>query len=239
MHIRLRLDIPVAVVHYPPELFDRWKAAQEPWRESGYRRWSVWGPHARNRQRGRISLPVGVQASCKFPEFHTAHLLERRGFTCWSGVQLFAYGQAPRDASLRMRNTAVVKDLWAEFGWRWPADIQHTITAHREWPVGKKYPPRNPDIVAYHERRREWRFYEVKGWPDRTNPEQLTALAAIYLMTGAPVGIVRLVPSGHHPKPSKWLHACPAEIRLKQRADHSWIQCAAARLPQPWPVLVS
>lgn len=96
----------------------------------------------------------------------------------------------------RTHNTERVKKLWRRSMKEvpWPADIQYTLAGSRI---------RNPDLVAYHKGRREWRFCEVKSWNDRVNPGQLTGLAVIHLLTGAPVAIVRPVPKGHTPKGRK------------------------------------
>ena len=53
--------------------------------------------------------------------------------------------------------------------------------------------PKNPDLVCYHPKRREWRFCEVKR-DEAIAPGQLLGLALLDFLTGAPVSIVRVVP---------------------------------------------
>jgi hypothetical protein len=133
----------------------------------------------------RFRFPKGGQAGYKFGEFHAGLWLERAGFTCWTGVQLFDHPK-PRKGFWQ-KNTDEVRALWNvhKHGCQWPGDICASL----------RFQPRTPDLVAYHPRK-GWRFCEVKRVNDRVTPEQLKALAILHLLTNAPVAIVRVVPRG-------------------------------------------
>lgn len=186
VHSRSRIEIPEVLVRYLPETLEQWKAKLEAWQESGCKDFSVWGEYRSLAEAERLYLPTGRMISAqRFAEFHTALLLEREGFTCWGGVQLFRYG---KDVVKGQENTNAVRDIWEKSNTSlWPDDIRHTL----DLPLGRYH--RNPDIVAYGEDQAEWRFCEVK-WKDPVAPDQLSALAVLHLLTGAPVAVVRVVP---------------------------------------------
>ena len=85
-----------------------------------------------------------------FAEAFVALALQRRGFMCWTGVHLF--GRRPRKAQRRLENTRAVEDQLKKGGIDLPRRLTHDLTPA----------PKNPDVFAYHSRRKEWRFCEVK-----------------------------------------------------------------------------
>ena len=182
VHSATCIDIPVVVATHPPRAHEDWKAAQEPWRSSGYTDDSAFGPYARLAKTGRFRFPKGGQAPYWFGEFHAGLLLEGAGFTCWTNVQLFDHRKPKR--GFWLKNTDEVRGKWPQ-AWRWPGDIRQTLD----------FLPRTPDLVARHPRK-GWRFCEVKRLNDRINNDQVRALAVLHLLTGAPVAIVRVVPMG-------------------------------------------
>ena len=182
VHSATCVEIPVVVATHSRRAYERWKEAQEPWRYSGYTDDSAFGRYARLAKTERFRFPKGGQAPYKFGEFHAGLLLDRAGFTCWTGVQLFDHRKPKR--GFWLKNTNEVRRKWPR-AWDWPGDIQRTLA----------FLPRTPDLVAYHPRK-GWRFCEVKRLNDRIKDDQLRALAVLHLLTGAPVAIVRVVPKG-------------------------------------------
>ena len=113
----------------------------------------------------------------------------------------------------RQENTQAVRALWKETMRKpWPNEVRETLSC------GPKERQRNPDIVAYHEKRNEWRFCEVKR-EDRVDPYQIQALAILHLLTGAPVALVHLVPNDRSAKRRR--HR--AEIAYKGTVPPDWI----------------
>jgi hypothetical protein len=185
------------------------------WLESNRSDYSVWGEYRSLAEAERLYLPAGTVPSAeRFAEFHTALLLEREGFVCWGGVQLFQYGKSQVAGQ---ENTETVRALWKKTMNRpWPNDVKATLE------LPQKGRPRNPDIVAYREARKEWRFCEVKR-KDSVDPCQVIALAILHLLTGAPVAIVRLASSGRQESGDTW-H--PAEISYRAAGRPDWIRQA-------------
>jgi len=223
VHSPTLVRIPVVSITYDPGAFARWKSAREPWRASAFSDHSVFGEYAALARAGRLRLPQAGHSSYHFGEVHTAFALERAGFTCWTDVQLFKYGKKHRQETLRGRNTSTVTALWD--GRPWPGDLKKLLEQPDDRTVVKHYRPRNPDIVAYSKSRDEWRFCEVKRAGDhRYDPEQLTALAVLHLLTGAPVAVVRAVPVGTKTKAPEFMDA---QVRYKVGANLDWIQTPA------------
>jgi hypothetical protein len=217
-----RVEIPVVVLEYAAERLVGWKAAQQHWRLSAYTDHQVWGPYAFLGTSGRFPFRRDeAKSAYRFNEAHTVLWLEQQeGFVCWSRVQLFRYGKNLRDGLART-NTNEVRALWRDSGWPWPDEVQTSLAAPPGWPVGKSYRPRNPDVVAYHPLRKEWRFAEVKGWTENVDQDQLTALGVLHLLTGAPVALVRLLQQGRRTKATR-PDRTPANIRYNLGADLGW-----------------
>ena len=97
-----------------------------------------------------------------------------------TGVHLF--GRRPVNAERRLKNTRAVEDQLKKDGIAPPRGLTHDLT-----PALK-----NPDVVAYDRRRKEWRFCEVKR-TERVQPGQIAGLAVLHLLTGGAVTVVRLV----------------------------------------------
>ena len=192
VHSLSRVTIPEVVAEYPAASADAWRAAQEPWAESEFTDYAVWGPYAGLAKDDRFWLPgKSGNAGYKFVEFHAAMLLGREGYECWGGVQLFDYevlldrkGKGPAK-----KNTELVRSKARS--WDWPSTIQRELS----------FTPKNPDVVAYLKTSREWAFVEVKK-NDPCHDDQLKGLAVLHLLTGAPVGVVRMVVEGK-PRKSK------------------------------------
>lgn len=102
------VEIPVVVFKHSAKAHQRWKDAQEPWKESGYMDATAFGRFATLINSGRFMPPKGGQAPYKFGEFYTALRLERMGYTCWSAVHLFQYGKRNQYAEFSTRNTKAV-----------------------------------------------------------------------------------------------------------------------------------
>ena len=210
---RFRVDVPEVVIRYEPSLKVRWIAFYQAWLDCNRTVYSVWGEYRSLAESERLYLPTGSTPSAeRFVEFHAALLLEQQGFKCWGGVQLFKYG---KNLIKGQENTRAVQALWKQKMRRpWPNDTKETLE------LAKKERPRNPDIVAYHERRNEWRFCEVKG-DDPVDPYQTMALAILHLLTGAPVAIVRVVRNDRGMKSHKKWHT--AAIAYKGATPPDWL----------------
>jgi hypothetical protein len=204
-----RVDIPHVTVSYDAVALEGWIAAYGPWQRSGRMDYSVWGEYAELAGSGRFLLPyLNERPARRFAELHTALLLQREGFTCWGGAHLFEYGRAfVRGKGNTKANTDEVR---SRATWRWPSEIQGTLN----------FKPRNPDIIAYSEVRKEWRFCEVKRRGERVDPGQLKALAVLYLLTGAPVAVVRVVEGAG----AITSHSLSTEIQFKDGAQLEWIR---------------
>jgi hypothetical protein len=179
------VDVPEVAVPYERCSLAEWEAAYEPWLKSKRRRTSVWGDYADLADGGRFLLPYpNERPARRFAELHVARSLTRDGFTCWGGVHLFEYQKrVDRGKGNTKANTDEVRGLAP---WQWPSEIQNTLT----------FQPRNPDIVAWSMRRKEWRFCEVKRFRERVDPRQVKTLAVLHLHTGAPVAIAVVVEAG-------------------------------------------
>jgi hypothetical protein len=209
VHSRFGIDVPEVVIPYDPSLLVGWKAAYAAWLKCKRTDCSVWGDYRDLAESERLYLPTGSTPSAeRFVEFHAALLLEQQGFRCWGGVQLFNYG---KNLVKGQENTQAVSALWKEKMKKpWPNDVKGTLE------LIKKKRPRNPDIVAYHAGRNEWRFCEVKG-DDRVDPYQTMALAILHLLTGAPVAIVRLRSTDRQPKSTRKGNPPPHEVEIAYR----------------------
>jgi hypothetical protein len=223
IHSRFLVEIPEVFIQYDPAALDRWKAAQPAFDQSGRKRYSLYGRYAPLARDGKFLLPYSNSPRKRFPEFHTAHLLEDEGFECWGQVQLFedprplfVDGEPVRNGKGNaVRNTQHVRGQ-VRGAWPWPSDIQQSLA----------FQPRNPDVVGYRPRQRgKWLFCEVKGPGDGVSGEhftaQLNALAVLHLLTGSPVAIVRPVPQGGPARPGRFY---PARIGYKRGASLDWIR---------------
>jgi hypothetical protein len=213
VHSRFRVDVPNVVIRYDPAALDSWKAAYKGWVESGRQDYAVWGEYRSLAEAERLYVPTRtIPTAARFTEFHTALLLEREGFVCWGGVHLFRYG---KDVVTGQENTRAVRALWRKtMRGPWPSQVTQTLD------LPDRARPRNPDIVAYHQGRKEWRFCEAKG-DDPVDPNQIRALAILHLLTGAPVAVVRLVPSGRQVKSPKRSHE--AKLAYRDETPPDWI----------------
>lgn len=72
VHSATHVEIPVITVKHSAKAHQRWKDAQEPWRQSGYTDPSAFSQHATLANTGRFRFPKGKQAPYKFGEFHAA-----------------------------------------------------------------------------------------------------------------------------------------------------------------------
>jgi hypothetical protein len=209
VHSPTHVDIPHVTVSYEAIALEEWKGAYEPWLQSDRTDYSVWGKYAKLAKSGRFLLPYGNESKARrFAELHAALLLQREGFTCWGGVHLFNYRR--NVVTGKGNSKANTEEVRSRAPWRWPSDVQDTLT----------FTPRNPDIVAYSKKRNEWRFCEVKGPGDRIKPDQLGALAVLHLLTGAPVAVVRVV-EGSITTTSQTLST---EIEYRTGAQLDWIR---------------
>jgi hypothetical protein len=185
---RVDVTIPETAISDGEGELDYWLNCRRLWRAAGGEDYSLWGKYRRLVESGRYhfadrqgSGPYG------FAEAFTTLALERRGFKCWTGVHLF--GRRPVRAEVRKRNTDAVELQLKRDGFELPANVSRDA--------------KNPDIVAYHPRLKEWRFCEVKR-TEEVARGQIIGLAILHLVTGGPVTVVRLVgtknvnPKLHH-----------------------------------------
>jgi hypothetical protein len=209
VHSPTQVDIPQVTLTYEPAALAGWKKANKPWLHSERKDHTVWGKYAELAESGRFLLPYDNEPPARrFAELHAALLLEREGFHCWGVVLLFDYDRKMNKGKGNTKaNTEEVRSLAP---WRWPSEIQNTLN----------FQPRNPDIVAWSKARGEWRFCEVKGPGDRINPDQLKALAVLYLLTGAPVAVLRVVEVAA----DSAVQMRSAEIAYRKRGHLDWIQ---------------
>jgi hypothetical protein len=208
VHSPTLVDIPQVTITYAPSSLASWRKAHKPWLRSGREDHKVWGAYEKLAASGRFLLPYENEAPARrFAELHAALWLENEGFHCWGGVLLFDYARKMTKGKGNTKaNTEEVRSLAP---WPWPSEIQNTLN----------FQPRNPDLVAYSKKRREWRFCEVKGPGDRISPDQLKALAVLHLLTGAPVAVIRLVDA---PNASP-VQMRSVELMYKQRRMPDWI----------------
>jgi len=214
VHSASLVDIPIMTVSYDAVALERWIAAYEPWIQSKRNkskryRYSIFREYAELARGGRFVLPfAGEAAKRRFNELHTGLLLHGKGFFCWGGVHLFypRSGCAPKGGKTEIDTTEEVR---SRLPWQWPSEIQGTLD----------FQPKNPDIVAYSKKLNKWAFCEAKGPGEGIHPEQLKALAALLLLTGAPVAVVRVV-EGASMVPSRML---PTKIPYKRGANLDWI----------------
>lgn len=211
------VEIPVIVMKHSGRAHQRWKAAQSAWRKSGYLDNSAFGRYAVLANSKRFRFPKGGLAAYKFGEFYVALRLHRSGYTCWSAVQLFDHRNPKK--GLWKQNTDEVRRRFAKAGIRWPGIIQQSLS----------FIPKTPDIVAHHPRK-GWLFCEVKRPNDRLKTDQLRALGVLHLLTGAPVGVVRVVPRGGR---TNW-KPCVADIAYGRSARRApWLHPSHKGLRRP------
>lgn len=203
--IRTRVELPHVFVSYRLAVLEQWREASRMWQASKCTDYSVWGEYEEIAKSGRFILPyVNEAPSRRFPELHTALLLQREGFECWGGVQLFQYPIVGKGKGNARANT---EDVRSKASWRWPSEIEYTLD----------FSPKNPDIVAYAAAREEWRFCEIKR-DDPVAADQLKALAVIHLLTRAPVAVVRLVEGTTAPPPERLI----VDVEFADGASLTW-----------------
>jgi hypothetical protein len=204
------VDIPIIHIHCEADAQKQWHKAQRQWHRSQTAA-TPWDRYFEFITSGKVRLKIAGQAAYGFPEIYTARHLEDLGFEWWTTVQLFDYGKK-KISDRRREKTEEVRAIWEKNlrGVPWPAEIQQSVDGPS---------PRNPDIVAYHAKRNEWRLCETKSWTDRINEGQLVGLAILHLLTKAPVAVVRIVPEGRSPKGGM---AVRAELRYRAGVDVRW-----------------
>jgi hypothetical protein len=208
------VEIPIVYLGCASDAQAQWRKAQERWHRTNKCE-PQWDTYFKLIESGGIRVKSGGQVGYGFPEIHTVVHLAQQGFKWWTTVQLFNYGTR-NISDHRRRKTEEVKREWKRtLAAKWPADIQDRL----EGPA-----PRNPDIVAYHPQRNEWRFCETKSWTDQVKEGQLVGLAVLHLLTKAPVAIVRIVPEGRSPKGEPLARAM---LRYREEADLKWVQASA------------
>jgi hypothetical protein len=173
---RVDVSIPEAAVRHRKGELPYWTKCRQAWRDGGQKDVSAWRKYHRlvESERYHFAYRKGGEPY-GFAEGFTALALERNGFKCWSGVHLF--GKRPVNAKRRVKNTRAVEELLKRAGFELPRELSRQA--------------KNPDIVAYHKRRNEWRFCEVKR-REQVQRGQIIGLAILHLLTGAPVAVVRL-----------------------------------------------
>lgn len=200
------LKVPERLVRHAPDDLERWLDCREAWRQGRGRDWSGWANHwelwdlfssgryhfAHPRDGGSSNFRQG-RHPYGWPECVAALDLQKQGFTCWTGVHLFG---RPTNSPQRRANTEDVERRLQGSGFIKPRVLQsHIFDPLTQEPIL----PKNPDLVAFHETRREWLFCEVKR-RESIQPQQLTALALLHWVTGARVEIVRVRPEGREDK---------------------------------------
>jgi hypothetical protein len=164
-----------------------WDDCRRRWRHCGGTDVAVWQKYRELVESGRYHFASRRgRSQYGFAEAVVALTLQRLGFTCWTGVHLL--GRPPKAAKQRVKNTSDVETLLRCDGYTLPRQIDSSVTRRAK----------NPDIVAYHPKRREWRFCEVKR-DEAVQKGQVIGLALFHLITGGPVAIIR-IGAGHHPK---------------------------------------
>lgn len=187
----LKGTVPVVHQHYDPEQFRRWKSAMKAWIDGGRLDASVFGPLGIVAKRRRIICFNGAPRSHGFAEAYVAAHLERQGFSCWTGVQLFPWNGRNVVAPDRKENTEQVEALLKKDGFVIPRSLLPRLAEHQKAHGRLK----NPDLVCRHRRTGEWRCLEVKR-DEAVEDGQLWALVLLHYLTGAAVAIHRLIPEG-------------------------------------------
>jgi hypothetical protein len=187
--IKVKRSVPVTHHHYNPDDFSRWKDAMKAWIESGRSDARVFGPLSAAAKSGRIICFNGAPRSHGFAEAFVAAQLEKDGFDCWTGVQLFPWNGRRVVAHDRRRNTDAVEAFLENDGIVVPRSLLPRLAQHQQAHGRLK----NPDLVCRHRKTGEWRFLEVKR-DEATEKGQLWALVLLQFLTGGSVGIHRLIP---------------------------------------------
>lgn len=186
---RSRIDIPVVLVSHTAAARERYRTGSSLYiqsliNKSKRYRYSALGEYAELARSGRFVLPFkGETQLRRFTELHAALVLEQEGFICWGGVHLFYNrldGLEPTGKKTAKHCTKEVQSRWS---CRWPNEVEGELN----------FTPKNPDLVAYLPKGKEWRFCEVKERNEEIHPNQLRALGVLHLLTSAPVAIVRVV----------------------------------------------
>lgn len=182
----LSYDVPVNTEHYDPAEVDEWQTLMASWHadivsESTARP----GRFEKLARCGRLISFNAAHRTHGFAEALVALGMEARGFTCWTGVQLFPWDGRQVRAADRKRNTDEVEDLLRADGHLLPRDFLSRLEANPRM--------KNPDIVCRHRKHGTWRFIEVKR-DESVLHAQVNALAFLHGLIGADVEIRRLIP---------------------------------------------
>ncbi|BCS32689.1 hypothetical protein TBR22_A19110 [Luteitalea sp. TBR-22] len=189
-------DIPL-VAHPYSELQTRefWIACCTEWHERGRTDAEILGAWKRlaDPEERKFIVLWGDQPEYGWPEATVAMAMIDEGFTCWTGVQFFPRNGGIVGSERQARVTAQALALFHDSGHRLPPDYYRRLNAKQEM--------RNPDLVCFNPKTREWRFIECKH-KDRIDPKQLNALAFLHDLTGARVEVRRVVRPGGKVKKS-------------------------------------
>jgi hypothetical protein len=196
----ITVEVPEIIIRHDPDAFNRWQAMHGAWVRSGRTDYSVWQEYRELAQCARFPFAPRDRPKRYFPETHSALALQREGFICWYAVKWFRSNLGSFASDLWKQNTEEADRHMTECGMTLPCRFQSRLA----------FKPKNPDISAFHPVRKEWRFLEAKR-EDSVKPEQVMALGVLHLLTGAAVGITRLVSEGKKARP----HHYTATIAFK------------------------
>ena len=175
--------IPEVVITHVDGAHEDWKKRLRKFCDSGRDLPSLMGRFEPLVAPRRIGSIWGAPRVYGWPEAETALQLEAQGFHCWTGIQLFPLRGRPVYAPEKRRKTLEVEKLMKKHGFALPSTFRSRVSPE----------PRNPDLVCYHPKSREWRFCEVKR-DEAIEPGQLIGLSLLHFLTRAAVCIVRVVP---------------------------------------------
>jgi hypothetical protein len=192
--LRLEASLRETVLPHPVGAHQDWTNRRAAWRESNGLDWTVWGDYASLIKSHRYGLHIPRrgpgQDAFGFSETFTGLHFERLGFRCFRTVRLF------REAPFDTETTREVTKRFKAGRHRWP----------QLFAEGLDFKPKNPDLVMYSAKRREWRFVETKR-DEKVFPEQVASLVFLHLLLGAPVAIVRVVPESNRTREPR-VHHC-------------------------------
>ena len=199
--LSLECEVEEQVLH-PPISKDEWRAKKKQWLAGGWCKkcqalpehwhnacrdcdYSIWGQDQPFVKSGHYHYAFH-RSRQGWPEVSVAMPLLAQGFTCWTGIHLFERGRSM--GPLAKSYAAAIDGLFKERNWLAPRAVQDSVIALSG---GKACKPRNPDLVAYHAGRREWRFVEAKD-DDDVKEGQILGLAILHFITGAHVEVIRV-----------------------------------------------
>lgn len=218
--LKLECRIVEQVLSLPPGSKSQWRASKKLWLERGWCRqcrdlnepwlnacpdcdYAVWGDGRSFVESGRYHYAF-MDNPHGWPEMSVASPLLTSGFSCWTGIHLFARG--PEGARQRDHRNSI-EELFRARDWLIPRAVQAAVNAACE---GEGCTFKNPDVVAYHAGRNEWQFIEAKDVRDRKEGQerdQVLGLAILHLITGAHVGLTRVNDTGMPSQREKRLHS--------------------------------